>query len=168
MTPKFWKYLINNCHGSTIRFVAEQDRDRAEKELEGDARLLSYHAKPQIQSSVFRRPTERVLRQLQRARVHLQTREVNQMHDAVVTINNTHWPAYRRANGTLVDLRLFDPNDRSSKPRLMFRPDALRESGIPDALIETAARSDPPGLVLFEDAPQFKGCADQPTPQSTR
>lgn len=61
MTPKFWKYLINNCHGSTIRFVAEQDRDRAEKELEGDARLLSYHAKPQIQSSVFRRPTERVL-----------------------------------------------------------------------------------------------------------
>ena len=91
------------------------------------------------------------------------------MHDSVVTINNTHWPAYRKETGTLVDLRLFDPNDRSPKPRLIFRPDALRESGIPEAIIEAAAQSNPPGLVLFEDVPQFKGCDDQPTSsESTR
>ena len=90
------------------------------------------------------------------------------MHDSVVTINDTHWPAYRKENGTLVDLRLFDPDDRSSKPRLIFRPDALREAGIPEAIIVAAARSDPPGLVLFEDVPQFKGCDDQPnSPEST-
>ncbi|MCI0349960.1 MAG: hypothetical protein L0Z53_11095, partial [Acidobacteriales bacterium] len=59
--------------------------------------------------------------------------------------------------------------DRSPKPRLIFRPDALRKSGIPEAVIETAAQSNPPGLVLFEDVPQFKGCDDQPTsPESTR
>ena len=91
------------------------------------------------------------------------------MHDSVVTINSTHWPAYRRESGTLVDLRLFDPTDRSPKPRLIFRPDALREAGIPEALIEAAAQSNPPGLILFEDLPQSDGCAHQPTSQeSTR
>jgi hypothetical protein len=75
------------------------------------------------------------------------------MHDAVVTINNTHWPAYRKENGTLVDLRILDPEDRSPKPRLVFRPDKLRELGIPAALIEAAAKSDPQGLILFEDLP---------------
>jgi hypothetical protein len=54
------------------------------------------------------------------------------MYDAVVTINNTHWPAYRKASGTLVDLRLFDPTDRSPKPRLIFRPEKLLELGIPE------------------------------------
>jgi hypothetical protein len=63
----------------------------------------------------------------------------------------------------LVDLRILDPNDRSPKARLVFRPDALRESGIPEALIEATTRSNPQGLVLFEDLPQFKGCDDQPT-----
>ena len=91
------------------------------------------------------------------------------MHDSVVTINNTHWPAYRKENGTLVDLRILDPKDRSPKPELVFRPDALRESGIPEAIIEAAAHSNPQGLILFEDLPQFKGCDDQPTSeQSTR
>ena len=85
------------------------------------------------------------------------------MHDSVVTINDTHWPAYRKENGTLVDLRLFHPNDRSLKPRLIFRPDALRKFGIPEAIIEAAAQSNPPGLILFEDVPQFKGCDNQPT-----
>jgi hypothetical protein len=89
--------------------------------------------------------------------------EVNQMHDSVVTINNTYWPAYRKENGTLVDLRILDPSDHSPKPRLIFRSDALRESGIPEALIEAAAQSNPPGLVLFEDVPQFKGCDEQPS-----
>ena len=89
--------------------------------------------------------------------------EVNQLHDSVVTINNTHWPGYRKDNGTLVDLRILDPQDRSSKPKLVFRPDALRESGIPEPLIEAAAQSNPPGLILFEDVPQFKGCDEQPT-----
>jgi hypothetical protein len=35
MTPKFWKYLITNCDGSAVLFVAESDREWAEKELEG-------------------------------------------------------------------------------------------------------------------------------------
>jgi hypothetical protein len=75
------------------------------------------------------------------------------MYDRVVTINNTHWPAYRKPGATLIDLRMFDPNDRSSEPRLVFRPDKLRELGIPDALIEAAAKSDPQGLLLFDDLP---------------
>lgn len=169
MTLKIWKYLITNHHGSAIRFVAQPDREWAEKELEGDSNLLSYRAKPQIQCSVLRRPAERILQQLRRARAKITKREVNYMHDSVVTINNTHWPAYRKERGTLVDLRQLDPNDRSSKPQLVFRPDALRKAGIPEALIEAAARSDPPGLILFEDLPQFKGCTDQPTSEeSTR
>jgi hypothetical protein len=169
MTLKFWKYAITNCHGSAICFVAEQDRECAEKELECDPRLLGYIASPQFECPVFRCPAERVLKQLQRARLDLQRMEVNQLHDSVVTINNTYWPAYRKENGTLVDLRILDPNDRSSKPPLIFRPDALRESGIPEAIIEAAARSNPPGLILFEDLPQFKGCDDQPTAnESTR
>jgi hypothetical protein len=161
MTPKFWKYVISNSDGSAIRFVAESDRDEVEKELEGDPCLLSYRAKPQIQVSVCRQPAERVLRQLRRTRAKLQEKEVNHMHDSVVTINNTHWPAYRKDGGTLVDLRLVDPNDRSPKPRLIFQADALRKAGIPEVLIEAAARSNPPGLILFEDLPQFKGCDDQ-------
>lgn len=163
MMPRFWKYLITNCHGPAIHIVAEEERQYAEKELESDPRLLSYRAHPQFEIPMFSCPAERVLEQLRRTRLHLQRKGVNQLHDTVVTINNTHWPAYRKENGTLVDLRLFDPNDRSPKPRLIFRPDALRESGIPEALIEAAAQSNPPGLVLFEDVPQFKGCDKQPT-----
>src|SRR5260370_40784845 len=75
------------------------------------------------------------------------------MYDRVVTINNTHWPAYRKPGGTLVDLRMFDPNDRSPNPRLGFRPEKLRELGIPDALIEADAKSDPRGFLLFDDLP---------------
>jgi hypothetical protein len=65
------------------------------------------------------------------------------MYDRLVTINNTHWPAYRKPGATLVDLRMFDPTDRSTNPRLVFRPEKLRELGIPAALIEAAAKSDP-------------------------
>ena len=161
MTPRFWKYLITNGDGSVVRFVAEPDREWTEKEFEGDPRLLSYTAKPQFHSPAFRRPVEAVLQRLRRTRQDLQRMEVNQMHDAVVTINDTRWPAYRKENGTLVDLRILDPEDRSPKPQLVFRPDALRKFGIPEALIESAARSDPPGLILFDDLPQFKGCDDQ-------
>jgi len=163
MMPKFWKYLITNCHRSASRIVAEAEREWAEKELESDTRLLSYTAKPQFECPVFLCPAEQVLRQLQRTRLELQRMEVNHMHDSVVTISNTHWPAYRKENGTLVDLRILDPNDRSPKPQLVFRPDALREAGIPEAIIEAAAQSDLPGLVLFEDVPQFRGCDDQST-----
>ena len=53
----------------------------------------------------------------------------------------------------MVDLRMFDPNDRSPNPRLIFRPEKLRELGIPDALIEAAAKSDPQGFLLFDDLP---------------
>jgi hypothetical protein len=41
------------------------------------------------------------------------------MYDRVVTINNTHLPAYRKPGATLVDLRMFDSNDRSPEPRLV-------------------------------------------------
>ena len=169
MTPKIWKYHITHCNGSQIRFAVEQDREWTEKEMQGDPRLLSYRAKPQSQSSVCRRPTEFVLEQLRRTRMNLQRIGGDHMHDTVVTINNTHWPAYRKDNGTLVDLRVLDPNAHSPKPSLIFQPNALREAGIPEALIEAAARSNPPGLVLFEDLPQFKGCDHQPTTdESTR
>lgn len=161
--PKFWKYLISNGNGATVRFVVEEDREWAEKELECDPRLLSYTAKPQFECPMFRCPAEVVLQRLQRIRLDLQRMEVNHMHDSVVTISNTHWPAYRKENGTLVDLRILDPNDRSPKPRLVFRPDALRKTGIPEVMIEAAAQSNPAGLVLFEDLPQFKGCDDPPT-----
>jgi len=169
MTLKFWKYLITHCNGSAICIVADPDRECAEKELECDPHLLSYIAQPQFECPVFRCPAERVLQELRRVRRDLQRMEVNKLHDSVVTINNTHWPAYRKENGTLVDLRILDPNDRSPKPPLVFRPDVLRESGIPEALIEAAARSNPQGLILFEDLPQFKGCDEQPTSlESTR
>ncbi len=75
------------------------------------------------------------------------------MYDRVVTINNTHWPAYRNQGAPLLDLRTFDPNDRSPEPQLVFRPEKLRELGIPDALIEAAAKSDPQGFLLFDDLP---------------
>ena len=75
------------------------------------------------------------------------------MYDHVVTINNTHWPACRKEGATLVDLRTFDPDDRSSQPRLVFRPEKLRELGIPDAIIEAIAKSDPQGFLLFDDLP---------------
>ena len=163
MTLKFWKYLITNCKESATCFVAEQDREWAEKELECDPRLLCYTAKPQFECPVLRCPAEPVLQQLQRIRLDLQRMEVNHLHDAVVTINNTHWPAYRKENGTLVDMRILDPEDRSPMPRLIFRPDALRQSGIPEALIKAAAQSNPPGLLLLQDVPQFKGCDDLPT-----
>ena len=78
------------------------------------------------------------------------------MYDRVVTINNKHWPAYRKPGGTLVDLRMFDPNDRSANPRLVFRPEKLRELGMPGALIEAAAKSDPQGFRIFHDAYNFE------------
>ena len=92
------------------------------------------------------------------------------MYDRVVTINNTHWPAYRKSGATLVDLRMFDPDDRSPKPRLVFRPEKLRELGIPDALIEAASKSDPQGLLLFDglqdQTQQVTGHAKSQQPES--
>lgn len=84
------------------------------------------------------------------------------MHDTVVTINNTHWPAYRRSKAMLVDLRLFGRTDRSPRPCLTFRPEKLRQLGIPETLIEAAAQSEPQGLVVFEDLPE--GCSGTPHP----
>ncbi len=170
MTPTFWKYLITTCTGSAFCLVAESDRDSVEKELEADPRLLKYHARPQIERSITHRLSVRDLRHFARVRTH--KLEVTQMHDAVATINNTQWPAYRKRNGTLVDLRILDPDDRSPKPRLVFRPDKLRELGVPDALIEAAAQSEPQGFVLFEDLPDqpasgTNGSADQATTEKT-
>ena len=93
------------------------------------------------------------------------------MYDRVVTINNTHWPAYRKPGATLVDLRMFDPNNRSANPRLVFRPEKLRELGIPDALIEAAAKSGPQGFPLLDDVPDqtqsATGLANEPTTQKS-
>jgi len=87
-----------------------------------------------------------------------------------MTINKTHWPAYRKPDATLVDLRMFDPNDHSSDPRLVFRPEKLRELGMPDALIEAAAKSDPQGFLLFDNLPDQTqsptGITDQTTTES--
>ncbi len=168
MMPKFWKYLISTCNGSGFCLVAESDRDSVEKELEADPRLLKYHAKPQIERPVTHRLSVRDLRHFARVRTH--KLEVNQMHDAVVTINNTSWPAYRKRNGTLVDLRILDPDDRCPKPRLVFRAEKLRDLGVPAALIDDAANSEPQGFILFEDlldqVPSgSNGSADQPTKQ---
>jgi len=62
---------------------------------------------------------------------------------------------------------MFDPDDRSANPRLIFRPEKLRELGIPDALIEAAAKSDPQGFLLFDDLQNqmepATGLAKQPT-----
>lgn len=165
MTPRFWKFLITACDGSAFRLVAESDRDSVEKELEADPHLLKYHAKPQIERSVTHRLSVRDLRHF--ARVRTQNLEVTRMHDAVVTINNTSWPAYRKQNGMLVDLRILDPDDRSPKPQLVFRPGKLRDLGVPAALIEAAANSEPQGFILFEDlldqpCPKNNGSADQP------
>jgi hypothetical protein len=92
------------------------------------------------------------------------------MYDRVVTINSTLWPAYRKPGATLLDPRILDPDDRSSQPRLVFRPAKLRELGIPDALIEAAAKSDPQGLLLFDDLPDQKqpatGLAEHTTTES--
>jgi hypothetical protein len=89
------------------------------------------------------------------------------MYDRVVTINNTHWPAYRKPGATLVDLRMLDTNDRSSEPRLVFRPEKLRELGIPDALIEAAVKSDPQGFLLFDDLPNQTQAACSRADQAT-
>jgi hypothetical protein len=167
MTPRFWKYLTTTCNGSAVCLVAESDRDSVEKDLENDPRLLSYHAKPQTECRVMHRLSARVLRHFARLRPH--KIEVIHMHDFVATINNTKWPAYRKRNGTLVDLRILDPDDRSPKPRLVFRAKKLRDLGIPAALIDAAAQSEPQGFVLFEDLPDDRaasptnGSADQPT-----
>jgi len=92
------------------------------------------------------------------------------MYDRVVIINKTHWPAYRKPGTTLIDLRIFDPDDRSPSPRRVFRPEKLRELGIPSALIEAAAQSDPQGFLLFDDLPDQTqpptGLTDQTTTES--
>jgi hypothetical protein len=76
------------------------------------------------------------------------------MYNAVVIIHDTRWPAYRKATGMLIDLRLFDAKDSSPQPRLVFRPDVLRHLDIPEELIEAAAKSNPQGFVLFERLPE--------------
>ncbi|HLH09258.1 MAG TPA: hypothetical protein VKW78_18620 [Terriglobales bacterium] len=52
---------------------------------------------------------------------------------------------------------------RNDLPVDLGTPSPLRKSGIPEALIEAAAQSNPQGLILFEDLPQFKGCDNQPS-----
>ena len=168
MTPQFWQYLINHGDGSVIRFVAGNEREAAEEELESTPGLLSYRAKPQIYAPVSCRPDERRLQQ--HGRAQLKQMEAKHMHDSVVTISNTNWPAHRKKNGILIDLRVLDPNDCSPKPRLIFRPDKLCDLGLPAALIDAAAKSDPQGLILFEDppdqAPSARGTRDQATTES--
>ena len=85
------------------------------------------------------------------------------MHDSVVTINNTHWPAHRKPGATLLDLRMLDPDDRSPNPRVVFRLEKIARS----ALIETAAKSDPQGFLLFDDLPDQTKQATSHATQAT-
>ena len=97
----------------------------------------------------------------------MQRLKVNYMQNAVVAINKTYWPIYRTANGTLVDLRLPEPGKATSTPRMRFRRNALRECGIPKALIKAATRSNPQGLILFEDLPQCSEYDSKSTSQES-
>lgn len=167
MMPRFWEYLIAYRDSLAIQFVADPDRPWIEKQLESDPGLLRYQAKPQTLLALTNKPAGDVLGHLWRARIRTTNLEVIHMHDAVVTINNKPWPAYRKKNGTLVDLRLFDPEDSSPVPRLMFRPNILHELGIPEVLIEVAAQSNPPGLILFEDLTQSESRIHPPASQQS-
>ena len=61
----------------------------------------------------------------------------------VVTINGTHWPAWERADGTLIDFRMFD-----WQGQLAFLPEQLASAGLPADLIDEAGQSAPRGFVL--------------------
>jgi hypothetical protein len=61
----------------------------------------------------------------------------------VVTINGTHWPAWERADGTLIDFRMFD-----WQGQLAYLPDQLASAGLPADLIDEAGHSQPRGFIL--------------------
>ena len=67
----------------------------------------------------------------------------------------TFWPAWSQPGGTLVDLRLFPPPGMNrAATEKVYRPDALRSAGVPEALITEAAASEPMGFVfLTREAP---------------
>lgn len=61
------------------------------------------------------------------------------MDQHVITIAGTHWPAWPRHGGLLVDLRLFGSGSGSSSD-LIYRPDALRAiADFPTVYITAAA-----------------------------
>ena len=63
--------------------------------------------------------------------------------------------------------RNFSGRKTSRGLGLVFRPEKLRELGIPDALIEAAAKSDPQGFLLFDDLPDQTEPATGHAKQST-
>ncbi len=68
----------------------------------------------------------------------------------VITIAGKHWPAWKRADGMMVDLRLFPRGTLfTTDDNLTFLPDDLRAVGLPENLIEQAGESEPKGFVLF-------------------
>ena len=62
----------------------------------------------------------------------------------VATINGRHWPAWRRPEGLLVDLRLFGPDGREG-----YDPGRLRAAGVHEDLVRAAGESKPEGFVLL-------------------
>jgi hypothetical protein len=62
-----------------------------------------------------------------------------------------YWPSAKLPDGSLVvDVRLFDPAPAvDGRERLMFRPDALRECGVSEGVIASAAMSEPPGFAVI-------------------
>jgi hypothetical protein len=70
------------------------------------------------------------------------------MHDQVVSWGRAHFPAWKRQDGMLVDLRLF-PKGSQSTTEMVYRPDELLSVGVPDNIVKAAAESMPPGFVLL-------------------
>lgn len=64
----------------------------------------------------------------------------------VITINETHWPAFEQGGCMVVDLRMFGPGDE-----LGYWPDKLSAAGVPEGLIEAAQMSQPQGFAPLVD-----------------
>jgi hypothetical protein len=78
---------------------------------------------------------------------------ISGMHTHVATINGTHWPAWVYDDAhVIVDLRLFkrtEPGAAVACQEKAFRPDELRKAGIPEDVIEAAAKGEPCGWCLM-------------------
>jgi len=68
------------------------------------------------------------------------------MNDHVITYpNGGSFPAYRRSDGLLIDLRLFEPDGIA----LSYQPDKLRSAGVSEQHVAAAQESNPKGFVLI-------------------
>ena len=78
-------------------------------------------------------------------------------HTHVVTFAGRHWPAEQRADGTLIDFRLFgepvlsesSPCEVISMGKLGYDAVKLTAAGVPADLVVAAGESEPKGFVLL-------------------